>query len=174
MRQRGRTDAATEDAAVVLIAIDPGPVKSAMVALDEDGAPVHALYADNGEILNLLVHQWCDLPLYIEMIACYGMAVGAEVFETCVWIGRFMQAYGPGLCDRVLRREVKLHICHNSGAKDANIRQAIIDRFGGKDRAIGKKATPGPLYDIAGDLWAALAVGLYAFDRRAYNKAVSR
>jgi hypothetical protein len=34
-----------------------------------------------------------------------------------------------------------------------------------KDRAIGKKKSPGPLYGIKGDQWAALAVALCLGDR---------
>jgi hypothetical protein len=102
------------------------------------------------------------------MIASYGMPVGAEVFETCVWIGRFAErwqhAYGyehvpPRM---VYRREVKLHLCGSSKAKDPNVRQALIDKWGGKDKAIGKKASPGPLYGLTGDCWAALAVAVTA------------
>lgn len=37
---------------------------------------------------------------------------------------------------------------------------ALIDRFGGKDAAIGRKATPGPLYGITKDLWSALAIAI--------------
>ncbi len=97
--------------------------------------------------------------LVIEMIQSFGMAVGAEVFETCRWIGRFQEAsFVP--VHFLYRKEVKLHLCGNLRAKDANIRQAIIDRYGGKDRAIGRKATPGPLYGISADVWAAMSVGL--------------
>ncbi len=40
------------------------------------------------------------------------------------------------------RRAVKLELCADSRAKDANIRQALLDRFGGST-AIGRKAAPG-------------------------------
>ena len=108
--------------------------------------------------------------LAVEMVASYGMAVGAEVFETCVWIGRFIQVWFEGgmiedayrEARLVYRREVKLALCGNSRAKDSNIRQAIIDRYGGKAGAIGKKKTPGPLYGITGDVWSALAVAITA------------
>jgi hypothetical protein len=58
------------------------------------------------------------------------------------------------------RRAVKLALCGDSRAKDANIRQALIDRFGGKDAAIGRKAAPGPLYGISRDVWSALAIAV--------------
>jgi hypothetical protein len=58
------------------------------------------------------------------------------------------------------RRAVKLALCGDSRAKDANIRQALIDRFGGKDAAVGRKAAPGPLYGISRDVWSALAIAV--------------
>jgi hypothetical protein len=100
----------------------------------------------------------------IEMIASYGMPVGAEVFDTCVWIGRFTQAW-PAATVPIFRKDVKMHLCGQTKAKDKNVRQALIDRFGpGKDKAIGKKAKPGPLYGYSGDLWAALAVAVTYYD----------
>jgi len=60
---------------------------------------------------------------------------------------------------------VKLHLTQTRRAKDANIRQALIDRYGpGKALAVGLKATPGPLYGLTGDCWSALAVAVTAAD----------
>jgi hypothetical protein len=54
---------------------------------------------------------------------------------------------------------VKLALCGDSRAKDANIRQALIDHFGGS-AAIGRKAAPGPLSGISRDVWSALAIAI--------------
>lgn len=152
-----------------VLAIDPGPVESAWVFYNAaDHRPAFWKKAPNSEILNGLDEDLAADRLAIEMIASYGMAVGADVFETCVWIGRFIERWtGRARPEplRIYRREVKLHLCQSPRAKDANVRQALIDRYGpGKDRAIGRKATPGPLYGMAGDCWAALGVAVTAVE----------
>lgn len=113
-----------------------------------------------------------DVRLVVEMIACYGMPVGKEVFETVFWIGRFIQcwfengSHHKSIPARIYRQDVKLHLCKSPRANDATIRAALIDRFGpGKERAIGKKKTPGPLYGVKGDVWAALALAVTFADK---------
>jgi hypothetical protein len=145
-----------------ILAIDPGPVESAFVHYD--GA-----IGEVGKISNeamrekLYSYQYRLGPsvVVIEMIASYGMPVGVDVFETCVWIGRFMEIFGANYAHRITRGEVKMHLCHSMRAKDANIRQALIDKFGPP----GTKKNPGKTYGISGDVWAALAVAVTYFDK---------
>mgnify|MGYP001564619465 FL=1 len=152
-----------------ILAIDPGTERSAWCEL-EDGKPIRWATQLNADVLDMLRGRaWNWRPpqyqLAIEGIASYGMAVGREVFETCMWIGRFREAWENrhGVAQIVYRREVKLFHCENARANDANIRAAIIDRFGpGKDVAIGRKASPGPLFGVKGDEWSALAIALTA------------
>jgi hypothetical protein len=150
-----------------IIAIDPGPTETAWVIYDpilemvmdsgyyENGDPVYA-QIDNAWKSEVSV---CA----IEMVACYGMAVGAEIFETAVWIGKYeREAERCGLrVARIKRLECKMTLCHDSRAKDSNIRQALIDRFG----PVGTKKLPGKLYGISGDKWAALAVAVTQADK---------
>lgn len=152
---------------MTVLAIDPGPKLSQFVLWDSDRSRVleHA-HLPNNEILS----RFSDLSgiympkVCIEGIASYGMAVGAEVFETCIWIGRFQEAWvgwSGQLPEIVYRKEVKLHLCQSLKAKDANIRQALIDRFG----APGTKKHPGKLHGIAKHAWAALALAVTFADR---------
>lgn len=149
-----------------LLAIDPGPVRSALVVLRvarELPLPeIEAAHLEpNAEILRR-VHAERPLAstLVVEQIRSYGMSVGAEVFDTCVWSGRFAQTWcGLDPAERGLvwmpRPDVKLALCGTARAKDGNIAQALRDLYGPR----GTKRQPGPTYGIAGDLWAALAVG---------------
>lgn len=150
----------------MILAIDPGPEKSAYILWNGETWKDAAI-VPNEEIRGLMLREHFDL-MAIEMIASYGMAVGKSVFETCVWIGRFTEIHATERdCtpELVYRKDVKMHLCQSMRAKDANIRQALLDRFGGKDAALGKKANPGPLYGIKSHLWAALAIAIYVQDR---------
>jgi len=144
-----------------VLAIDPGTTESAWVVLSPKGDLQSFGLAPNTDVLfgPVTSSLGSDAVLAIEMIASYGMPVGAEVFETCVWIGRFIEAWG-GPYEYVYRREVKLHLCYNPRAKDANVRQALIDLYGGRRKAVGTKADPGPLHGVSKDVWAALGVGV--------------
>lgn len=154
----------------VVLAVDPGTYESAYV-LYADGMLSRFDKVANEEMLKL-VQTLSYERLAMEMIASYGMPVGREVFTTVLWIGRMIQASTrPHLL--VERREVKLHLCGQSRAKDPNVRQALIDRYGpGRELAIGRKAAPGPLYGVSGDVWAALAVAVTVGDGIAAKLAV--
>lgn len=146
----------------MILAIDPGTTESGFVFV-LDGRVIESGVEPNEAILRRIQHHGGKLA--IEMIASYGMAVGREVFETCVWIGRFVQAYrDPAAVKLVYRRDVKLHLCGSPQAKDPNIRQALLDLFprtgGGKTPQIGTKSQPGPLYGVSSHAWAALAVAV--------------
>ena len=147
-----------------LLAIDPGTTHSGWVLM-RGGILRDSGVCENGEALEL-VEDWAGAQVVIEMIASYGMAVGKEVFETCVWIGRFVQVAGPDRVRLVYRKDVKMHLCGTPRAKDANIRQALIDRYGGKAEAIGNVKKPGPLYGVKSHAWAALAVAVTASETK--------
>lgn len=153
-----------------ILALDPGTTQTAWVYLVA-GVPLsHGKWPNEDILAKVKASPLGDELLAVEAVASYGMPVGAEVFETVFWSGRFVQAYdGPHV--RVYRREVKLHLCASTRANDASIRCAILDRFGGKDAAIGRKANPGPLYGIRADEWAALAVALTVWDREVADAA---
>jgi hypothetical protein len=151
------------------LAIDPGTEESGWVEF-VDGKVKDSGVMPNEDLLELLGSDHWRIQGYglsLEMIASYGMPVGREVFETCVWIGRFKQQWHhPDAVRLVYRRDVKLHLCGSPKAKDANIRQALIDLFpktgGGKCPQIGTKAQPGPLYGVSSHAWAALGVAVTA------------
>lgn len=146
----------------MIVAIDPGPTQSAWIVAEESNGRIiriigHGISANQSAVEDANRHVCGATRCAIEMVACYGMAVGAEVFDTCVWIGRFIERLRDEPI-RVYRRDVKMHLCGSMRAKDPNVRQALIDKYGPP----GTKAQKGLLYGIKSHLWAALAVADYA------------
>jgi hypothetical protein len=153
-----------------MLAIDPGTTESAYVVYDVAYGIRGYDKLPNQNLLDVLPGLWKvgGPNVAIEMIASYGMAVGREVFETCLWVGRFIERLQPGPVRLVYRNEVKSHLCHSMKAKDGNIRQALVDKLGPP----GKKKAPGPTYGISGDVWAALGVAVTACETAALEGTI--
>jgi hypothetical protein len=159
----------------MILAIDPGNIESGYVVLDKDLKPIEKGKVQNEILLKDIVDDrfWYNTPedeeehIAIEMIASYGMAVGAEVFETCVWIGRFVQAIPCGIEPKfIYRKDEKMNLCGSMKAKDSNIIQALIDRFAPNtsNKGKGTKKEPGWFYGFKKDIWQAYAVGVTYHD----------
>lgn len=142
-----------------VLAIDPGPEQSGFVVLNNGRVELSGCEPNDAILLRIGDGLWDYDVLAIEMIASYGMAVGKDVFETCVWIGRFVQQWRNDANVRlVTRKEIKSHLCGTTKAKDTNVRQALIDLLG----APGTKKNPGATYGVTKHAWAALAVAVTA------------
>ena len=110
--------------------------------------------------------------MVIEMFQGFGMSVGATVFETVFWIGRFCEAW-KGPFHRIFRKDVKIHLCNNMRAKDSNISQALRDRFGEKPT----KLKPNPVYGefkLKRDQWQAFALAVTWMDLNQVISSLAR
>jgi len=145
-----------------ILAIDPGTTESGFAILK--GTEIVASgKLPNDAMMERVRYSYLTIDdLVIERVASYGMSVGQEVFDTCVWIGRFQQGWlYPDRVHLIFRKDVKIHVCNNGNAKDKNVRQAMLDMFG----APGTKKNPGATYGITGDAWQALALAVTFRDR---------
>ena len=149
----------------MILAIDPGCTESAYVIIRDDLSIQEFAKIPNEELIGIIpciLYNGHAKHVAIEMVASYGMPVGVEVFETVFWIGRFWEAsldYSVTV-SKVYRKDEKMNLCHSMKAKDANIRQALIDRFG----VVGTKKNPGWFYGFKADIWQAYAVGVTYYD----------
>ena len=157
-----------------ILAIDPGNKESGWVIMDEKTLKPLLFGKDDNVNAVGLFSQWGVDKAVIERVACYGMPVGKEVFETCEWIGRFtekLESHGVQV-HYITRKDEKLNLCNSMQAKDSNIRRALIDRFAQHDLKNGKgtKDNPDWFYGFKADIWAAYAVGVTWCDMQREEK----
>jgi hypothetical protein len=163
---------------MIAYGIDPGTEHSGVVAYDTD----YRIVLEAGDVSNESLLTSLRDPdtrihrLYIETIEPMGLPVGKSTLETMRWVGRFQEAWErhSGRSARMVSRsDEKITFCgaatfrdpktgRRRSVTDAQIRQAIIDRFpetgGGKVPQVGTKVQPGPLYGVKGHAWSALSV----------------
>lgn len=154
----------------LLLAIDPGPEKSGYVLMDGYKIIRHGIAINEELEWDLLDFNDGTPDVVIEMVASYGMPAGKSLFETAVWIGRFMEIFRlwNSEVQRMYRRDVKLHLCGAANAKDQNVIQALVDRFATTPDKYGKgtKKNPGWFYGFKADVWQAYALGVTYLDSK--------
>ena len=186
-----------------MFAIDPGNKESGWVVVNANKDLMGHLdvlshgTAPNTRIRQAIHQAWLRRKhkkfkptLLIETPRPQGMLFSAEMIETTVEIGRFLQMW-QGTWSYVFRGDVKMNLCGQvAKVSDANVSLAIKDRFGGEKQSVGAKKCdlchgaklrgrgkdrapcpdcggsgwkipPGPLYKVAGHAWAALGVACW-------------
>ena len=155
---------------MIILGIDPGPVLSAYLVMESSTYEiVDKGKIDNDKLIGIVKTGYFDM-LAIEGMQFYGMknGVGKTTFDTAYYIGRLMQIADElgSKTKMVYRSEVKMHHCHTMKAKDTNIRQALIDRFGEP----GTKKKQGKTYGISKDMWSALGIATFVVDTMGEQK----
>ena len=182
----------------MILCIDPGARRTGWAVLELQGDELPRLVDHGDDVTTGFVEELRRgrkglTRAVVEDVGHYGtgMPAGADVFETCVLIGRMVEILRPLPVERVRRQSVKTRLCGRATAKDPHVRQALIDRWGGNLAAIGGKrcpsckgkgwrgrgrpactecrgsgwdVPPGPLHGVSGHTWSALAVGVYAWE----------
>lgn len=162
-------------AAATLLAIDPGSTQSAYVMISDDYRPQRFAKDTNDHVLDMLygIPPGGRTQVVIETSTNYGsgMPAGKDIFNTYIWVGRFIEAFRGRAhpeVELVLRQSIKAWLCGSSRAKDGNVRQALIDRFAPDvgNHGRGYKDAPGFFYGFAADVWQAYALAVYWLDQR--------
>jgi hypothetical protein len=185
-----------------VLSIDPGPVRSGYVVL-HDGVPVKWGWEDNDWLRGMIADYAADeefnglsaVHVAVEYLRPRGMPTAGEEMDTLYELGRLTADVPRDRIVKISRHEVKMALCGNVRAKDANIRAALIDRFGGQSVAIGAikcpsckgrklvglgkkrgpcadcdgtgwESPPGILAGITGHATQALALGITFLDRQ--------
>lgn len=191
--------------------IDPGNKMTAYALYDKGSAqrpfPLFGKIP-NDEIFDVVQSISCssgDSVIYgIEFPQPRGQLASRELFATVFWVGR-LYSYMTEVVridrDRIIfvdRKDVKMHLCESSRANDSQIRQSLIDKFGGAEAirgpkcpacsgrggaGLGKKRVlcstcggsklvePGVLYGIAADVWQAGALSITCAEVETENKS---
>lgn len=153
---------------MIILALDVGTEQSGFCLMNADNyKPIEFGKEDNDVILKEKVKIWMYDALVYEEFQSYGMAIGKSTIKSITWNGRFIQAAWERSIPfyPIYRLEEKINLCGNAKAKDANLRQAMIDRFAKTPNGKGTKAEPDWFYGFSKDAWSAAIIGVTFIDK---------
>lgn len=135
--------------------IDPGTRSSGVVRIGEDGAVQYSCSAEPNNDVRRMAELGGSIVV-IEACRLY-MGVGKDVEMTIRWSGRFWEcAFRAG--NEPVWVYPSERRAHWGVRKDSEQRVALLDHWGGKEAAVGRKKSPGPLFGVASHAWSALAL----------------
>lgn len=165
-----------------LLAIDPGTTHSAYAMIRDDYSIISAAKVSNGELLALVKGgEWDEMAIEcMEARHVVNGVIGAETYDTCYWIGRYMQAaedrgkpvhqiYRAQERSRLVptkKNKLPKHPDYVGAGADSQIRATLIRRFAKHDMKNGKgrAACKDTFYGFAKDMWSAFGIGVVYLD----------
>lgn len=148
-----------------------------------DYSIISAAKVGNDDVLKLVkVGEYDELVIEcMEARHVQNGVIGAETYDTCYWIGRFMQAAADRLAaiSRIYRADERKRLVPTKKNKlpphpptvgqsaDSQIRATLIRRFAKHDfkNGKGKAACRDTFYGFHADMWSACAVGVVYLDK---------
>ena len=199
-----------------IIAIDPGSETSGLVHMAIDKRELYGLkllHTDgkmpNDDVLKYIKDNadgTCWVPM--ETPRCSGMPMAGQTMHVLIFIGRICQMIETEFNDKtcgpsvdwtmVYRPDVKINMCGSMRAKDANVNQALRDRFGGDQSPVkceickgrkmvgrgklrqncedcegtGLDVVAGPIFGVKSHALAALGVLCWFHDNRLTRRCI--
>lgn len=147
---------------MLVIGVDPGPVKSALCVWDGE-TPFHPVYSENADIYDDIPHlrfDQNDAVLAIERPICQKYS-GVEVSDTAIQAGVFMGVWGLNNVHLITRSKIRWHIGKTRKTNDSVVRRSLIDRI---HPDYNLHHNPGVLKGFKEDIWQALAVAVTCYD----------
>jgi hypothetical protein len=121
-----------------ILALDPGKERSGWVEL-EDEKPIAWGWDANEDVRTRISHSgtWPWDAVAVEYMQPRGMPTSQDEMDTMFELGRMTAMVDGTQLAKVSRKDVKMFLLGRATGTDANIRQALIDLFGGDRHAIG-------------------------------------
>lgn len=164
---------------MIVLGIDPGPETHGAVLYDSEARRV--LWARKAitsfDLLDCLIREWAKPDAIVierpAAMGALGVGIVGHMLDTAweagaLW-GHLWQIF-KGDPQRMTRREVlrNLGVLSGKGSSDSRVRAACIadHETPGGPPAVGRKATPGPLYGVSSHAWQALGLVLAWLERQ--------
>lgn len=119
-----------------VIGIDPGTERSGWV-LVKDSKPVRWGWDSNNTVTKLIEDLNSGVFVAVEYMRPRGLPTSQDEMDTMFQLGRMTATVSDRMLSKVSRHSVKMHLLGQARGNDSNIRQALIDLFGGDRFAIG-------------------------------------